>query len=168
MARLFTEQEFEDSFDQNDLLNIIGGVPAPTPAPAPFNFKNYIYQGGADDTVATQRGLDYIREQGLTPQQGVDLFNTNLGTNFTLDDYYRATGTQPPVAAPASIIPPAIAPSPAPTPEPAPVPTPIPAPAASDTPIFTGVDGQTLTALHPLLPPNLLLLRLQYRRLLLP
>jgi hypothetical protein len=105
MARLFTEQEFEDSFDQNDLLNIIGGVPAPTPAPAPFNFKNYIYQGGADDTVATQRGLDYIREQGLTPQQGVDLFNTNLGTNFTLDDYYRATGTQPAASTPAYVAP---------------------------------------------------------------
>jgi hypothetical protein len=121
MARLFNEQEFEDSFNENDLLNIVGGVPAPTPAPAPapFNFKDYIYQGGADDTVATQRGLDYIREQGLTPQQGVDLFNTNLGTNFTLDDYYRATGTQPPVA-------PVAAPAPAPTPAPAPIPAPAP------------------------------------------
>ena len=109
MARLFNEQEFEDSFNENDLLGIINGgvapAPVPAPAPAPFNFKDYIYQGGADDTVATQRGLDYARQQGLGGQATVDLFNTNLGTNFTLDDYYRATGTQPAANTPAYVAP---------------------------------------------------------------
>ena len=33
MARLLSEQEFQDSFDQNDLLNIVGGGAAPAPAP---------------------------------------------------------------------------------------------------------------------------------------
>ena len=99
MSRLLTEQEFEDSANEDYLRDIVGGT---TSAPsAPFDFKSYIYQGGADDTLATQRGLDYAKQQGLGGQATVDLFNRSLGTNFTLDDYYRVTGTQPPAATPA-------------------------------------------------------------------
>jgi hypothetical protein len=198
MARLFNEQEFEDSFNENDLLNIVGGgttltptptltptvaptpdysgiltgyyqdilgrapdqggfdfwmnalqsgnytpefvkqqflsspeylarqtpTPAPTPtAAAPFNFRDYMYAGGADDTLATQRGLQYAAQQGWTPGQTVSEWNQALGTNFTLDDYYRVTGTTPPA--------PTVPTTPAPTPT---------------TAILTDTSDQTLTA----------------------
>ena len=64
----------------------------PTQAAAPTAeeaFKNYIYAGGADPTVATTRGLQYARNLGLTPEQSTALFNRALGTDFTLSDYDR-------------------------------------------------------------------------------
>jgi hypothetical protein len=54
----------------------------------------------ADHTLATERGLAYAKSQGWSPQRTVDEWNRALGTSFTLDDYYRATGTVPPVAPP--------------------------------------------------------------------
>jgi hypothetical protein len=64
----------------------------PTQAAAPTAeeaFRNYIYAGGADDTLATTRGLQYARNLGLTPEQSTALFNRALGTDFTLSDYDR-------------------------------------------------------------------------------
>jgi hypothetical protein len=64
----------------------------PTQAAAPTAeeaFRNYIYAGGADPTVATTRGLQYARNLGLTPEQSTALFNRALGTDFTLSDYDR-------------------------------------------------------------------------------
>ena len=62
----------------------------PTQAAAPTAeeaFRNYIYAGGADNTLATTRGLQYARNLGLTPEQTTNLFNRSLGTSFGLSDY---------------------------------------------------------------------------------
>ena len=56
----------------------------------PQQFKAFIYQGGADDAVATQRGIDYAQSIGLTSQQATKLFNDALGTNFSPSDYEAA------------------------------------------------------------------------------
>lgn len=64
----------------------------PTQAAAPTAeeaFRNYIYAGGADPTLATTRGLQYARNLGLTPEQATALFNRSLGTEFGLADYDR-------------------------------------------------------------------------------
>ena len=53
----------------------------------PEQFKQNIYAGGADDSAATRRGLEYAAQQGLNAQQTTDLWNTALGTKFTPDDY---------------------------------------------------------------------------------
>lgn len=60
---------------------------------SPEWFKNYIYEGGADDAMATQRGLDYITQQGMRPQDAANLWNASLGTDFSAEDYYDVTGT---------------------------------------------------------------------------
>lgn len=61
-------------------------------------FKDYIYQGGADDATATQRGIDYVLSEGMRPQDAVNLWNQSLGTNFTAKDFYDATGIDLPKA----------------------------------------------------------------------
>lgn len=64
----------------------------PTQAAAPTAeeaFRNYIYAGDADPTLATTRGLQYARNLGLTPEQATALFNRSLGTEFGLADYDR-------------------------------------------------------------------------------
>ena len=61
-------------------------------------FKRYIYQGGADDATATQRGIDYVLSEGMRPQEAVNLWNQSLGTNFTAKDFYDATGIDLPKA----------------------------------------------------------------------
>jgi hypothetical protein len=74
-------------------------TPVNPPAVAPFDFKAYMYaQDPANHTLATERGLAYARSQGWSPQRTVDEWNRALGTSFTLSDYYRATGTVPPVS----------------------------------------------------------------------
>ena len=76
-------------------------TPVAPPEVAPFDFKSYMYaMDPADHTLATERGLAYAKSQGWSPQRTVDEWNSALGTRFTLDDYYRATGTVPPVAPP--------------------------------------------------------------------
>jgi hypothetical protein len=45
-----------------------------------------------DHTLATERGLAYALAQNWSPERTVSEWNSALGTNFTLDDYYRATG----------------------------------------------------------------------------
>ena len=60
---------------------------------SPEWFKNYIYEGGADDAMATQRGLDYITQQGMRPQDAANLWNASLGTDFSAANYYDVTGT---------------------------------------------------------------------------
>jgi hypothetical protein len=76
-------------------------TPVTPPTTAPFDFKSYMYaMDPADHTLATERGLAYAKSQGWSPQRTVDEWNSALGTRFTLDDYYRATGTVPPVAPP--------------------------------------------------------------------
>lgn len=80
--------------DGQDLLNTVQGGQSLTPQ----QFASYIYQGAPEDhAAATQRGLEYLQQSGLAPQAGVNLWNQALGTQFTLDDYYRVTGQQPPV-----------------------------------------------------------------------
>jgi len=65
-------------------------MPAQAAAPtAEEAFRNYIYAGGANDTLATTRGLQYARNLGLTPEQTTNLFNRSLGTSFGLADYDR-------------------------------------------------------------------------------
>ena len=242
MARLLSEQEFQDSFDQNDLLNIVGGgttltptptltpTVAPTPdysgiltgyyrdilgrapdqggfdfwnnalqsgnytpefvrqqflsspeylarqtptptAAAPFNFRDYMYAGGADDTLATQRGLQYAAQQGWTPGQTVSEWNQALGTNFTLDDYYRVTGTQPPAVTPTPTTPTPTPTTPTPTPTtptptpttptptpttPTPTPTtPTPSPSPSPTPTSTATGADLNAILYGTQPINL-------------
>jgi hypothetical protein len=74
---------------------------APTPAPAapttgsPEWFKQYIYQGGADDTEATRRGIEWVTQQGMRPQDAVNLWNQSLGTNFNVTDFFGQTGSGP-------------------------------------------------------------------------
>lgn len=59
---------------------------------SPQEFRNLIYAGGADDAVATQRGVDYLKNMGYTPTEATSLFNQALGTNFTVGDYNRVAG----------------------------------------------------------------------------
>ena len=59
---------------------------------SPQEFKNLIYAGGADDAVATQRGVDYLKNMGYTPTEATKIFNDALGTNFTVGDYNRVAG----------------------------------------------------------------------------
>lgn len=66
---------------------------SPPATVAAASFKEMIYAGGADNTVATQRGLDYAKANNLTGDQTVALWNEALGTHFTIDDYKRATGS---------------------------------------------------------------------------
>lgn len=56
---------------------------------SPEWFKQYMYQGGADDATATQRGLEYISQQGMQPLEAVNLWNQALGTQFSVNDFYR-------------------------------------------------------------------------------
>jgi hypothetical protein len=65
----------------------------------PTAFKDYMYAGGANDALATQRGVQYARQQGWNPEQTVLGWNQALGTNFSVDDYYRLTGLTPQEAA---------------------------------------------------------------------
>lgn len=65
---------------------------ADKPTTNPNWFRDYIYQGGADDATATQRGIDYVLSEGMRPQEAVNLWNQSLGTNFTAKDFYDATG----------------------------------------------------------------------------
>lgn len=58
----------------------------------PQEFKNLIYAGGATDAVATQRGVDYLKNMGYTPTEATKIFNDALGTNFTVGDYNRVAG----------------------------------------------------------------------------
>ena len=76
---------------------------------APDNdFAKMIYAGGANDAVATQRGLQYAKEQGWTPEQAVAQWNAALGSNLTVGDYNIAmrnhgmfgAGTPAPAGAP--------------------------------------------------------------------
>ena len=69
-------------------------APAPQ-APAagsPEWFKQYIYSGGANDAQATQRGIDWVTQQGMRPQDAVNLWNNALGTNFSVNDYFKTSG----------------------------------------------------------------------------
>lgn len=63
------------------------GVPYVSPAQ---RLKNYAYEGGANDDVATRRGLGYARLMGWSPDEAVRNWNEALGTRFTTDDYQRA------------------------------------------------------------------------------
>ena len=63
---------------------------------SPEWFKQYIYQGGADDAAATQRGLQYVIDQGMKPLDAVNLWNQALGTDFSVNDYFRTSGLQAP------------------------------------------------------------------------
>lgn len=65
----------------------------------PTAFKDYMYADGANDALATQRGVQYARQQGWSPEQTVLGWNQALGTNFSVDDYYRLTGLTPQEAA---------------------------------------------------------------------
>jgi len=82
-GRTFTTQE--------ELL----GQPPATAAGTPEWFKQYIYAGGADDAQATQRGLDWVTQQGMRPQEAVNLWNQALGTNFNVSDLFHQTGSGP-------------------------------------------------------------------------
>lgn len=58
-------------------------------------FRNFMYQGGADDAIATQRGLEYVLSQGMRPQEAVNLWNSALGTRFSVSDFFEKTGSAP-------------------------------------------------------------------------
>jgi len=55
-------------------------------------FYDFMYAAGQNPALATQRGIQYARQQQWNPEQTVQQWNQALGTNFTLDDYYRVTG----------------------------------------------------------------------------
>jgi hypothetical protein len=64
-----------------------GGASKPL---SPEEFKQMIYEGGADHGVATQRGLDYITSKtNMNPTQATEFWNKALGTKFTEGDYFR-------------------------------------------------------------------------------
>ena len=70
----------------------------PTTAPttgSPEWFKQYIYAGGANDAEATRRGIDWVTQQGMRPQDAVNLWNQSLGTNFNVTDLFGQTGSGP-------------------------------------------------------------------------
>jgi hypothetical protein len=60
----------------------------------PAAFKADIYAGGADDTKATKRGLDYAQQVGWTPQQTATNWNDALGTDFGVADLWAAAKGQ--------------------------------------------------------------------------
>jgi hypothetical protein len=60
--------------------------------PASNPFYDFMYAAGQNPALATQRGIQYARQQQWNPDQTVQQWNQALGTNFTLDDYYRVTG----------------------------------------------------------------------------
>jgi hypothetical protein len=62
---------------------------------SPEQFKQYIYSGGADDAEATRRGIDWVTQQGMRPQDAVNLWNNALGTRFTVTDLFGQTGGGP-------------------------------------------------------------------------
>lgn len=68
---------------------------AEKPTTNPNWFRDYIYQGGADDATATQRGIDYVVSEGMRPQDAVNLWNQSLGTNFSVTDLFNQTGSGP-------------------------------------------------------------------------
>lgn len=57
--------------------------------------QEFMYAAGKDPALATQRGIQYARQQGWTPEQTVQEWNQALGTNFTIGDFYRVTGLTP-------------------------------------------------------------------------
>ena len=108
VTRLSTEDELENLYadqgvDESYLQNIVAGTPttAPTPTQTPpaTAASNPVYDfmsaAGQDPALATQRGIQYARQQGWTPEQTTQQWNQALGTNFTLDDFYRVTGLTP-------------------------------------------------------------------------
>jgi hypothetical protein len=83
----------------------IAELPAVQPTTlTPEQFKQQIYQGGADDVLATERGVNYIRQAGLTPQESLDLWNKSLGTNFGMADYERVMKQFPAAKSPVTPI----------------------------------------------------------------
>lgn len=56
-----------------------------------FDFGDYMYDSGKlNDSDATVRGLQYAQQQGWSPDQTVQEWNSALGTEFTLDDLNAA------------------------------------------------------------------------------
>jgi hypothetical protein len=51
--------------------------------------------------LATKRGVDYIRQAGLSPQESLDLWNQSLGTKFGMADYERVMKQFPAAQQPA-------------------------------------------------------------------
>jgi hypothetical protein len=73
----------------------LGNPPAPTTG-TPDWFKQYIYQGGVDDAEATRRGIEWVTQQGMRPQDAVKLWNSALGTQFNVNDFFRTSGQAAP------------------------------------------------------------------------
>ena len=60
----------------------------------PAAFKSAIYGGGADDKLATRRGLDYAQEIGWSPNETAVNWNDALGTDFGVADLFSAAKGQ--------------------------------------------------------------------------
>lgn len=58
-------------------------------------FKKFMYSAGEDPALATQLGIQYARQKGWSPEKTTEEWNKALGTNFTVDDFYRVTGLTP-------------------------------------------------------------------------
>lgn len=69
-----------------------GGGNAQTEQASVQGLRDAIMGAGSDMTRGTQLGLAYLNRLGVTPQQGLAMWNAAMGTNFTMADYYRVTG----------------------------------------------------------------------------
>jgi lysophospholipase L1-like esterase len=90
-------------FTVEDYYRVMGEQPPAQPVAgmqsstlSPEQFKQYIYSGGADDAEATRRGIEFVTQQGMSPQDAVSLWNQSLGTNFSVNDYFKTSGIQAP------------------------------------------------------------------------
>lgn len=60
----------------------------------PAAFKAAIYSGGADNKLATRRGLDYAQDMGWSPAETATNWNDALGTDFGVADLFTAAKDQ--------------------------------------------------------------------------
>ena len=71
------------------IVALAAGGP-PSKAMSPEDFKKMIYAGGANDALATQRGIEYVmKTPGFNPTTATEYWNKALGTKFNEGDYFR-------------------------------------------------------------------------------